>query len=166
MATSAKQQYISSYMRLHPDATRNSAEYHWRVSSARAQGRTKQQLRGHGRTPEHGGVLRGTPRRMHLPGRDISRSYSDRTAERAINHAADNENRVQLQVHTPKGGWQTIGGSRGYSGGYVAGQVGKSGGLRDALKNGAIAGVGKGDKYDVGADEVDDIDAWQVSELV
>ena len=135
---------------------------------AAARGLTPSQLtpaqykaaRGHAQTPEHKGVLGSRPKEQHFAGRDVRSTYSDRQAERYINRAADNGNRVQLFVHSKGGGWQLVGGARGYSGTYLAEQQAKAGGLR--------AAVGAGDIYD-GSDmadiDPDDIDAWQIAEL-
>lgn len=159
---SAKQQYIATYQRLHPDATKSSAEYHWRVRPG--QGRTRQELRGHAQTPEHGGVLTGIPRHVQVSGHDIHRTASDNQAERYINRAATHEDaRVVLWVHSTTNGWQVMGGKRGYSADYLAGQVGKTGGIRLAIRDGAIHG-GDGTDSDT-IDDVTDIDAWQVDEL-
>jgi hypothetical protein len=142
---SAYERRIQNYLASHPGATRAEA-------------------RGHGQTPEHGGVLSGTPRHITLGAHDIHRSYSDDAAEKQIYRASNHEDaRVQLMVHTKANGWQTIGGTRGYTAPYLAEQVHKAGYLRGAIQSGALHG-GQGNNSDT-VDDASEIDAWQIDEI-
>lgn len=158
------QQRVSNYAAKYglSTAEAKTAIYQQRIKSAAARGMSKAAARGHAQTPEHGGVLRGTPRTVHAAGHTIKSMYSDASAERAINKAADNDSRIVIRVHTKSGGWIEAGGRRGYAASLLTSEIAASGDIRGAVTGGTIPG---GDDYDLGDIEPDDIDAWQIDEL-
>jgi hypothetical protein len=133
---------------------------------AAGQAPSNKAARGHRATPEHGNPeLRGIPRDTQV-GRDrIRTSASEAGAERSVNIAAASDRRVVIKVHTPDGGWQTVGGnpkhSRGINAEYLAGKIAETGGISEALQEITGGGSGGGE----GSDDIDDweaIDGWQI----